>query len=152
MKVELRSNVDFLAGLLMLAIGGGAFYMALDFPFGSALRMGPGYFPRVLAGIFMGFGLFVLIRGLVSKEKAKVKGYWGFKPLAFICASLIGFGWTMEHFGFFPAIAVLFILSTLASTEFNIKEVPILMVVMAAFAWLVFIKLIGLPYPLIGTF
>ena len=60
MKVELRNNVDFLAGLLMLAIGGGAFYMALDFPFGSSLRMGPGYFPRVLAGIFMTFGLFVL--------------------------------------------------------------------------------------------
>jgi hypothetical protein len=41
----------------MLVIGGGAMYMAMDFPFGSALRMGPGYFPRVLAGILMWFGL-----------------------------------------------------------------------------------------------
>ena len=39
MKVSLSDNKDFLAGLLMIAIGGVAFYMALDYPFGSALRM-----------------------------------------------------------------------------------------------------------------
>lgn len=44
-------NSDFLAGLVMLGIGALAFYMALDYPFGSAVRMGPGYFPRVLAVI-----------------------------------------------------------------------------------------------------
>jgi putative tricarboxylic transport membrane protein len=150
MKVALRNNMDFLAGLLMLVIGAGAFYMALDFPFGSALRMGPGYFPRVLAGILMAFGLFVLARGLVTGER--VKGRWGFKPLAFIVASLIGFGLTMEKFGFFPALVVLFILASLASTEFNWKEVPILMLVMGAFAWVVFIWLLGLPYPLVGGY
>ena len=150
MKVGLHNNIDFLAGLLMLVIGGGAFYMALDFPFGSSLRMGPGYFPRVLAVIFMGFGVFVLVRGLISGER--VKGRWGFKPLAFIVAALIGFGWTMEKFGFFPALVVLFILASLASTEFSWKEVPILMLVMGAFAWVVFIWLLGLPYPLIGGY
>jgi len=150
MKVELRNNIDFLAGLLMITVGAGAFYMALEFPFGSALRMGPGYFPRVLAGIFMCFGVYVLIRGLITGQR--VKGYWGFKPLAFITVSLIAFGFSMEHWGFFPSIGLLFIIASLASKEFSIKEVPILMVVMSAFAWLVFIKLIGLPYPLIGAF
>ncbi len=150
MKVALHRNMDFLAGLLMLVVGAGAFYMALDFPFGSALRMGPGYFPRMLAGIFMAFGVFVLVRGLMTGEP--VKGRWGFKPLAFICASLIGFGWTMEKFGFFPALVVLFLLACLAGNELIWKEVPILTVVMSAFAWLVFIWLLGLPYPLIGGY
>jgi len=149
MKVELRNNLDFLAGLLMLAIGGGAFYMALDYPFGSSLRMGPGYFPRVLAGVLMAFGAFVLIRGLITGEP--VKGRWGFKPLFFLCLSLIVFGWTMETFGFFPALIALFAIAPLAGYEWNFKEVLILAVFMMAFAWAVFIYGIGLPYPLFGT-
>jgi len=149
MKVELRNNLDFLAGLLMLAIGGGAFYMALDYPFGSTLRMGPGYFPRVLAGTLMAFGVFVLIRGLITG--VKVPGRWGVKPLFFLCLSLVAFGWTMETFGFFPALIALFAIAPLAGYEWNLKEVLILTVFMSAFAWAVFIYGIGLPYPLFGA-
>jgi hypothetical protein len=146
MKTDLTSNKDFLAGLLLLAIGAGGFYMALDYPFGSALRMGPGYFPRVLAGILMAFGAFVLIRGLLSAEK--VQGRWGWKPLAFITASLVAFGWTMEKFGLIPALLVMFVLSTFGGHEFRWKEVLVLAVVMSAFAVAVFVYALGLPYQL----
>jgi len=149
MKVGLNANMDFLAGLLLLTIGAGAFYMALDFPFGSALRMGPGFFPRVLAGILMGFGVFVLARGLVQKEP--VEGRWGFKPLAFLIASLVAFGWSMEHLGFLPALAVLFVLAAAASHEFRWIEVLLLALFMSGFAYLVFIWGLGLPYPLFGA-
>jgi len=148
MKVELRNNMDFLAGLLMIVVGAGAFYMALSFPYGSALRMGPGYFPRILSCILIGFGVFVLIRGLIRGEA--VKGRWGWKPLGLIVLALIGFGWTMENFGFFPALAVLFIVGSLAGYEFKLVEVLLLTVAMSAFAWAVFIYGIGLPYPLFG--
>lgn len=148
MKIALRNNMDFLAGALMIAIGAGAFYMALAFPFGSALRMGPGYFPRILAGILIAFGVFIMVRGLISGEP--VKGRWGWKPLGFIILALIAFGWTMENYGFFPALAALFLIGTLAGNEFKLKEVLILTVVMSIFAWAVFIHGIGLPYPLFG--
>ena len=49
MKIELSNNKDLLAGLLLTSFGVIGFYMALDYPFGSALRMGPSYFPRVLS-------------------------------------------------------------------------------------------------------
>ena len=146
MKIELRNNKDFLAGLLMLAIGGGGFYMALDYPFGSALRMGPGYFPRVLAGILMAFGVFVLIRGILNFEK--VKGRWGWKPLAFIIVALVAFGWIMDRLGLIPALVVMFVVSALGGHEFRWKEVAILTVVMSAFAVGVFVYGLGLPYPL----
>jgi Na+/glutamate symporter len=144
--MKLLNNKDFLAGLLMLSIGGGGFFMALDYPFGSALRMGPGYFPRVLAGIHMAFGAFVLIRGLLNFEK--VKGRWGWKPLAFIIVALVAFGWTMEKLGLIPALVVMFVLSALGGHEFKLKEVAILTVVMSAFAVGVFVYALGLPYPL----
>ena len=144
--MKLLNNKDFLAGLLMLGIGGGGFYMALDYPFGSALRMGPGYFPRVLAGILMAFGAFVLIRGILRFEK--VKGRWGWKPLAFIIVALVAFGWTMEKLGLIPALVVMFVLSAFGGHEFRLKEVAILTVVMSAFAVGVFVYALGLPYPL----
>jgi hypothetical protein len=146
MKVELRNNKDFLAGLLLIAVGGGGFYMALDYPFGSALRMGPGYFPRVLAGILIAFGVFVMIRGILAAER--VKGRWGWKPLAFITVALVAFGWIMDKYGFIPALVVLFIISTLGGHEFKWKEVAVLTVVMIAFAVAVFIYGLGLPYQL----
>ena len=146
MKVDLRNNKDFLAGLLLLAVGAGGFFMALDYPFGSALRMGPGYFPRVLAGILMVFGIFVLVRSILSPEK--VKGRWGWKPLAFIIASLVAFGWIMDKVGLIPALVVMFIVSAFGGHEFRWKEVAILTVVMSAFAVAVFVYGLGLPYQL----
>jgi hypothetical protein len=87
MKFDWRNNKDFLGGLLLIGLGAIGFYMALDYPFGSAMRMGPGYFPRALAGILIAFGVYVMIRGIRSGEK--VSGIWGWKPLAFITASLL---------------------------------------------------------------
>lgn len=146
MKVNLGDNKDFLAGLLMIGLGAIAFYMALDYPFGSALRMGPGYFPRVLAGILIAFGIFVGLRGLRIKEK--VEGVWGWKALALITAAFYAYGWLMDRIGMIPSLVVLFFVSALAGHEFKLKEVIILTVVMTAFAWAVFIWGLGMPYRL----
>jgi len=150
MKVALHNNLDFLAGLLMLAIGGVGMYMALDYPFGSALRMGPGYFPRVLSGILMAFGLYVAIRGL--RTGVKVEGVWGWKPLAFITASLWIFGWLMDKIGMVPSLVVLFFISALAGHEFKFKEVAILSVVLVIFSVVVFVKGLTLPFPICPAF
>lgn len=146
MKVKLTDNKDFLAGLLMIVVGVIAFYMALDYPFGSALRMGPGYFPRVLAGIFIAFGLYVGLRGLRTGEK--VDGIWGWKSLAYITVSLVVFGWLMERVGMVPSLVVMFFVAALAGHEFKLKEVIILTTVMILFAYGVFIYGLGLPYRL----
>lgn len=150
MNPSLIQNKDFLAGLLLLGIGALGFAMALDYPFGSALRMGPGYFPRVLAGILMAFGVFVLIRGVIKQER--VQGRWGWKPLGFIVVSLIAFGFIMERLGFIPALIAMFFLSTLGGHEFKLREVVVLTVIMTVFAVGVFVYGLGLPYPLIQGF
>jgi len=146
MKLDLVNNKDFLAGLLMISVGAIAFYMALDYPFGSALRMGPGYFPRVLAGILMTFGLYVMIRGIKSGEK--VEGAWGWKALAMITLAFVVFGWLMDRIGMIPSLVVMFFLAALAGHQFRWLEVTILTVLMTAFAWAVFIWGLGLPYRL----
>ena len=130
----------------MVVTGAIAFVMALDYPFGSALRMGPGYFPRVLSGILIAFGLIVGLRGLRTGEA--VHGVWGWKALAFISVAFVAFGWLMDRVGFVPSLVVLFLISCLGGHEFKLKEVVILTIVMIVFAWAVFIKGLGLPYRL----
>ena len=51
MKVPLFDNKNFLSGLFFIGVGGLGLFMAQDYPMGSALRMGPGYFPIVLSAV-----------------------------------------------------------------------------------------------------
>ena len=50
MKLGLNRNKDFWAGLMFVATGAAAMFIARNYPFGSTLRMGPGYFPTSWAG------------------------------------------------------------------------------------------------------
>ena len=73
MKFDWRNNRDFFAGLFYIVIGASGWYMALDYPFGSALRMGPGYFPIVLSVIMIVFGTIIGITG--PEEQHQDEGY-----------------------------------------------------------------------------
>ena len=56
MKVALHENRGVMSGVMFVGIGAIALTIARNYPMGSALRMGPGYFPNVLGGILILFG------------------------------------------------------------------------------------------------
>ena len=142
----IRSNKDLLSGLLFLAIGVAAILVARDYSFGTAMRMGSGYFPTVLGGILVLFGVFLMVRGARSREQAPTM--WGWKPLACIAASMVVFGFLMPRLGLVPALAALFFISALGGREFRFKEVLVLTAVMTAFAVAVFVYVLKLPFQL----
>ena len=146
MKTGLLENRDFLAGLLFAAIGAGGFWVALAYPFGNLQQMGPGFFPRALGVILMGFGAVTMIRGL--RSGIRVEDGWGWFPLAMLTAAIVAFGWLMEQVGLVPSLVVLVFASAYAGKEFRWGEVAILSVVMCAMAVAIFIWGLGLPYPL----
>lgn len=131
MKTRLLDNRDFLAGLLFITIGGAGFGVALSYPFGNVQQMGPGFFPRILGAILVGFGVVTLVRGLRSGEP--VQGGWGWFPLAVLTASLVAFGWLMEHVGLVPSLVALIVSSAYAGREFRWGEVAVLAVAMTTF-------------------
>ena len=57
MKIPLYDNKNFMSGLFFIGTGALGIYMAQDYPMGTALRMGPGYFPIVLSGVLLAFGV-----------------------------------------------------------------------------------------------
>ena len=58
---------DFWAGILYIAFGATAIIIALNYPAGTAGRMGPGYFPRGLGAILIAIGLFLYGRAMSNK-------------------------------------------------------------------------------------
>jgi hypothetical protein len=148
MRSDWRNNKDFLAGLVFLLIGALAVAVARDYAMGTAMRMGPGYFPTVLGGILCLFGAFLVVRGIVSG--AKVAGGWGWKPLALVTLSMLLFGFVITRLGLLPALVAMFFVCAAAGREFRFREVLVLTAVMSAFAVGVFVYALKLPFQLVA--
>jgi hypothetical protein len=149
-KPDLRNNRDFIAGLLFVVIGALAVVLARDYPIGTTMRMGPGYFPTVLGAILFLFGAYVLVRGIRSGEK--VKGTWGARALALIALSIVLFGFLLDRAGMIPAIVVATLVAAAAGREFRLKEVLLVAIVLSVFSVAVFLYGLKLPYPVIGGY
>jgi putative tricarboxylic transport membrane protein len=150
MKIALRSNKDFWAGVMLIATGAASIVMARGYPFGSTTRMGPGYFPSMLGGILVLFGIYVMIAGLRTGEKIVV--HCSIRSLIVLSLALVGFGILMTYAGFIPALAVLTFGSASAGREFKFVEVLLLTLILTGLSVAVFIWGLGLPYPLIKGF
>jgi len=150
MKVELRNNRDFWAGVMLIGLGAGAIFLARDYPFGSTMRMGPGYFPTILGGILVLFGIYVLIMGLRTEEKITVR--CSLRALVVLPLSVVAFGLLMNGAGFIPALAVLVFGAASAGREFKFIEVLLLTGVLTVLSVAIFIWGLGLPYALIMGF
>ena len=148
MQLEFRNNRDFWAGVMLIVSGAGAMIIARAYAFGTALRMGPGYFPSVLGGLLVLFGLYLVAVGLRSNEK--IEGSWSLRALIVLPLSLVLFGILMEYAGFVPAMIVLVVGSSAANSEFRIVESLLLAAGLTAFAIVLFIWGLGLPYPLLA--
>jgi hypothetical protein len=149
MKLGLNRNMDFWAGLMFSATGAGAMWTARNYPFGTTLNMGPGYFPMVLGGLLVIFGGVIMLRSLRRSET--IQGTWSARALIVLPLSVTVFGVLMERAGFVPAMAALVFLSAAAGREFRFKEVLLLTVFLTALTVAMFIWGLGLPYPLIKT-
>jgi putative tricarboxylic transport membrane protein len=147
LKTALRNNKDFWAGIMLIATGAVSIFIARGYPFGSTMRMGPGYFPTMLGAILVLFGLYVMIMGLRSGEKIAVQ--CSLRALIVLPLSLVAFGILMPDAGFIPALAVLIFGSASAGRQFKFFEVLLLTVVLTALSVAVFIWGLRLPYPLI---
>ncbi|CAN0472757.1 unnamed protein product [Phaeothamnion confervicola] len=148
--MKIKSPKDFWAGLMF--IGFGLFFMivARNYQMGSAVRMGPAYFPTVLGGIMAVLGGIVFFQSLLIKGDPVPR--LSFKPIFFISLALLLFGYLLKPIGFVLALVVMVFVSAFGGHEFKAKEVSILTVVLIIFSVLVFVKGLTLPFPLWPAF
>jgi hypothetical protein len=152
MQLRIKSLQDFWSGIFFIALGGLAIYLSRNYPMGTALQMGPGYFPTWLGGIMIGFG--VIIGGLSFKLQSEAdEGLalreWGLRPWLVLTATLVIFALLMEaEVGFVPSLMVLIVGCALAHKDVHWRETLLLSVLVTAAAVAVFSYGLGLPYRL----
>ena len=149
MNLEFLERKDFWSGLMLIAIGGGAVFIARNYQFGSSLRMGPGYFPTILGAALVVFGIYFTGKGLRSGAE-KLEGSWSLRALIIVPLALVLFGLLIDRAGFIPAMLALIICSAAASNQFRLVEVLVFSVLLTAACVVVFVWLLGLPYELIA--
>ena len=136
---------DFWAGLLYIAFGAAAIAIALNYPAGTAGRMGPGWFPRALGGLLIAIGLFLALRAM--RLQGTSMAFPAFKPLLVIIASVVVFGIAAPKLGLVVATVLLIVVSSWASDEFHWKSALISSVLLAVFVVFAFAKGLQLQMP-----
>ena len=58
--MKIKAPRDFWAGLMFIAFGLGFLIVSQNYSMGTAVRMGPAYFPTILGGLLAFLGLIVL--------------------------------------------------------------------------------------------
>ena len=144
----IRHPKDFWTGIIFLFFGLAAIIIGLDYPMGSAGRMGPAYFPAVLGALLSLVGLVGVIRSFLRNGEAISKFH--IKELVIVLVAVLLFGFLMRTAGLIPATLVLVLLSAYASPKFTWGASIALAVGLAAFSVLMFVKLLGLPMPILG--
>ena len=66
----IRHPKDFYAGLLFIAFGIAAIVIGSNYALGTAARMGPGYFPRILGILLVTLGAILALRATAAARDA----------------------------------------------------------------------------------
>jgi hypothetical protein len=145
--MRIRNPTDFLTGLLFGGFGlFVSLYAATHYSIGSAIRMGPGYFPTCIGALVALLGLALLV-GSLRIEGPRLPRL-PLRPVLLILAAGIAFGYLLKPFGLIASTVMLVLVSAAGGHEFRWREVLALAAGLAVFAVAVFVYGLGLPFPL----
>lgn len=144
-------SIDTVNGLCAaFFIGLGLFfaYQSLGIDLGTAFRMGPGYFPLILALILIVLGVVVLIDAI--RVESEPIGHIAWRGIFFILPAPIFFGLTVRGLGFVPSIFVAGLIAGFASQKMKPSVALLLAAGLTLFAVIVFSYALGLPFRRFG--
>lgn len=149
MPAVIKNPKDFWTGIIYVVFGFLAFWIARDFGMGTASRMGPGYFPTVLASLLMLIGAISLVLSFL-KPGPPIGGF-AIKASALILGGIVLFGLLITRAGLLIALPVMVLLAAAASEKFRFDWKAVAgLLALTAFCALVFVKGLGVPMPLVG--
>jgi Tripartite tricarboxylate transporter TctB family len=151
-KYRIRNQKDVAAGLIYVLAGAGFSLGALNYKLGDAARMGPGWFPFWVGILLVAVGIATAASGMrASAAEERVKRPQ-LRSVAWILGAVVLFGLLLQPLGLVLSLAVLVIVSSLASHEFSWKGTLLSAAALIAFSVGVFIKGISLQIPLWPSF
>ncbi len=148
MPAFIKNPKDFFSGVMFLAV---ALLFAIglqELQIGSALRMGPGYFPLVLILLIAALGFVLLFNGV--RVAGEPFGAISWRSIALITLPTIFFGATLKGLGFIPSLSITLLATTFATRQWDLKTSVAVTVCLVLFSWLIFVRGLGLPLALLG--
>lgn len=144
-------KVTFSTGLLLIIVGLIFVLWSTNYQIGTASKMGPGYFPLLLAILLLFLGFLNVVKSYITREsKTHTKIAW--RPLILILLSNILFGILLPSMGLVVAIFALVIVSGYASSGTHLRETIILATTLAVVGCIVFVWLLNMPLLIFPSF
>jgi hypothetical protein len=134
--VDRLFSKDLWSGLMFAGFGVLALIMGSNLAIGTAIRMGPGYVPRMLSYILIGLGVAIIVRAFISPGEVIDKLRW--KPTTMITIGVIVFAALFERAGLAPALVCLIFLAALGGEEFKLVETILACIVLIALCIVIF--------------
>ncbi len=151
MASPIRSSKDLLTGLIYVGIGAGVVLVAIvgEYKVGTAIRMGPAYFPLILSACLILIGVISIVRSFI--QPGTPVGVVGLKGTLLVAGSIVLFGLIVRGAGLIVALPMMVIVSSFASRPFSWVRALAIATGLTVFCTLVFLKGLGVPLPLIGS-
>jgi hypothetical protein len=146
----IRNPRDFWAGAIYLALAIVAIWIGRNYEQGTAARMGPGYFPTALGSLLAVFGVVSIGRAFIRPGEPIAPFAW--RPLLLVLGATVLFGFLLQRVGVLIALPCLIVVGALASrnSRLNVASIAAMIGLVAACV-LLFVKALGVPMPLIGS-
>ena len=146
MALQITDKKDFAAGVMYIAMGSFFALWAGNYPMGTAVRMGPAYFPTILGWILAALGVILLLRSFVlhGDEPRKTN----YRPIAFVLGAVVLFGFLLNTAGLVVGSFVIVFISAMGGWDFRWKEQLINAIVMTVVNAGIFYYGLGLPFKL----
>jgi len=153
------SRRDLLAGGVFVAFGLAFALGARTYEVGTALQMGPGYFPLVLGGLLVLLGLVIVAQGFVAggdeqtvpAEHVEEVGPIPWVKSALLVAAIIVFSLGVRDIGLVPSLLVTTFLSASAGYRTSVAAAAVIAVGLTLACILIFVVLLRIRLPLFGS-
>jgi hypothetical protein len=140
---------DLLAGGTFVVIGLAFAITSATYEIGTALSMGPGYFPLVLGGILVLLGILIAVNGVIAAGDDEL-GPVPWKAMGLLVAALLFFGYTVRGLGIVPSLLISVFLTALAGHRARVIPAAIIAASLTALSVLIFVILLQLRLPYFG--
>ena len=148
MKSFIVDPAEALCGAIFIGLGIAFAWQSYELDIGTAFRMGPGYFPLLLALVLIVLGAVIFFRS--TRVQGEAIGAIAWRGIFFILPAPIFFGFTVRGLGFVPALFFSALIASFASHKMRPVMAVLLSVAITVFSVAVFNYGLGLPFQRFG--
>ena len=145
--MQIRNGQDLATGLLFIAIGLGAYWIAADYPMGTAINPDTGVLPKALSWLLVATGIILAGKSFVIDGPQLTA--WAWRPALMVTLATVAFALLIDRVGLVLTMIVVMTLAALGTPETRWREYALFAIFMVGLGAVVFIFGLGMPIPLL---